>query len=98
MEALKKYIEGKTNKTPKESKIITNNSNKKLEFVNARNKGIYLKNNNIIDRLERFFEIERLVYNYKNKLRKYFFGLFEYISENKVKIFNGKRNNHCSNR
>ena len=83
MEVLKKYIEDKTNKTPKKSKITANNPNKKPEFVNARNKGIYLKNKNIIDRLERFFEIERLADNYKNKLRKYFFGFFEYISGNK---------------
>ena len=31
----------------KESKITANNPNKKPEFVNARNKGIYLKNKNI---------------------------------------------------
>ena len=98
MEALKKYIEDKSNKTSYKSKILAKNQNKKSEFVDDQNKDIYLKNKNIIDRLERFFEIERLADNYKNKIRKYFFSLFEYISKNKDKNFNEKNNGNCTNR
>ena len=81
MEILKKYIANKRSITQSNSKVLTNNQNKKPYFINDDNEALYLKNKLIIERLEKFFEIERLADNYKNKIRKYFFGLFDYISK-----------------
>ena len=96
MEILKKYIANKRSITQSNSKALTNNQNKKPYFINDDNEALYLKNKLIIDRLEKFFEIERLADNYKNEIRKYFFGLFDYISKKGEKVLNIKKNKKSS--
>ena len=96
MEILKKYISNKQNIAQNDSKALTNNQNKKPYFINDDNNALYLKNKMIFDRLEKFFEIERLGDKYKNEIRKYFFGLFEYISKKEDKVLDVKKNKKCS--
>ena len=79
-----------------DSKALTNNQNKKPYFINDDNNALYLKNKMLFYRLEKFFEIERLGDKYKNEIRKYFFGLFEYISKKEDKVLDVKKNKKCS--
>ena len=96
MEILKKYISNKQNIAQNDLKALINNQNKKPYFINDDNNALYLKNKMIFDRLEKFFEIERLGDKYKNEIRKYFFGLFEYISKKEDKVLDVKKNKKCS--